>query len=98
MTAPRPSAEMRALTTGEHALCLFVGLGLAASGGFFEFLEMKSPPTHTGHIIAFGIWTLFGVAVALPKQVFPIVQQIFVIAGPYIPVIGGRRASDPPKP
>lgn len=98
MTTPvssRASVELRALTTAEHLLCVLVGLAIAASGGYFELIEVKSPPSHTVHIAIFAAWTIVGVLIALPKQVFPIVQQIFVIVGPYIP--GGRRATDPPK-
>jgi hypothetical protein len=31
-------------------------------------------------------------------RMFTVIRQVFVIAGPYIPVIGGRRKDDPPGP
>lgn len=95
MTAP--SVEDRALSALTVILCLIVGLVFSAACGFFLFLEMKEPgPPHTIHIALFLGGMLIGVLIALPKQVFPIIQKIIVIVSPYVPVIGGRRAGDPP--
>lgn len=94
MTAP--SVEDRALSAVTVILCLVVGLIFASACGYFLFLEMKEPgPPHTTHIVLFLGGMLIGVLIALPKQVFPIIQKIIVIVAPYVPVIGGRRAGDP---
>ena len=39
-----------------------------------------------------------GALVIRPDPIFAVIKQVIVIAGPYLPVIGGRRAGDPPAP
>jgi hypothetical protein len=62
------------------------------------YLEMRSPPTHTTHVALFSAIAFVGVLVIRPDPLFTVIRQVFVIAGPYIPVIGGRRKDDPPGP
>ncbi len=75
-----------------------IGLALFAGGGWFLFLEMKSPPTHTTHIVLFSSIAFIGALSIRPDPILMVIKQLVVIAGPYIPVIGGRRSGDPPAP
>lgn len=96
MTAP--SVEDRALSAVTVVLCLLVGLVFAGACGYFLYLDMKEPgPPHSLHIALFLSGMLVGILIALPKQVFPIIQKIVVIVTPFVPVIGGRRIGDPPS-
>lgn len=47
-------------------------------------------------LFAFGVF--FGAFMMLPATVGAALKSIFGIIGPYLPVIGGRRATDPPAP
>lgn len=75
-------------------LFLLVGLALTALAVL--------PATHRQPVsfafVALGVGVaLFG-AYLLPSSGAPVaVQQIITVLGPYVPLIGGRRASDPPK-
>jgi len=74
-----------------------VGLSLFAFGGWFDYLEMKSPPTHTWHIAIFTAIAFLGALVIRPDPIFAVIRQVVVIVGPYLPMPGGRRAGDPPS-
>lgn len=80
------------------AINAIVGLALFAFGAWFLNTEMSTPPTHTMHIMFFGGCAVIGLLVIRPDPIFAVVVKIVKIAGPYIPVIGGRRAGDPPAP
>ena len=73
-----------------------VGLALFAFGAFFLYREMTTPPTHNGHVYLFAGIAILGALVVRPDPIVTGLKQVIVIVGPYIPVIGGRRAGDPP--
>lgn len=75
---------------------LIIGLALLLGGGFFLYLEMQSPPTHNAHVFTFAGIALLGALIIRPDPIFAVVKQVVVIVTPFIPVIGGRRAGDPP--
>jgi len=77
-------------------LTAIVGLSLFAFGAWFDYLEMKTPPAHTTHIVLFTAIAFVGALVIRPDPIFAVIKQVIIIAGPYIPMIGGRRAGDPP--
>jgi hypothetical protein len=77
---------------------VLVGLALFAFGAFFLFLEVRTPPMHSGHVYLFAGIAILGALVIRPDPIFFALKQVVVIVGPYIPVIGGRRAGDPPAP
>ena len=83
---------MKNLLTGLIGLALFLG------GGYFLYLEMIAPPAHNAHVFTFAGIAVLGALIIRPDPIFAVVKQVFVIVGPYIPVIGGRRAGDPPAP
>lgn len=93
----RPSTEVKVMSTATHLLCLLVGLAFAGVCCFLLYRDTAEPgPLHTTHIALFLGGAIFGILLALPRQVFPVVQRIVVIVTPFIPVIGGRRQGDPP--
>lgn len=95
----RASTEVKVISTATLVLCLVVGLAFATFCCYLLFLDVREPgELHTTHIALCLGGAVFGILFALPKQSVPLVQKIFVIFGPYIPVIGGRRAGDPPAP
>lgn len=99
MTPLRPSTELKIERAGLSLARFVTGLVLIAFGGAFDWLEYKEPPpVHTTHLAIFTGIALLGVLVAAGRFVFPVLQQVIVIAGPYIPRIGGNRAGDPPAP
>lgn len=80
----------------KNVLTGLIGFALFLGGGYFLYLEMSSPPAHNAHVFTFAGIALFGALIIRPDPIFAVVKQVFVIVGPYIPVIGGRRAGDPP--
>lgn len=92
----RPSHAVRiAERVGATVLQLFVGLlfllgGVALAGYAF---------THEHHVVGYaGMGAAVFGALVLPG-IFTIVKPILVFVFPNgIPLIGGRRATDPPKP
>jgi len=76
-----------------------IGAAIIAGFGWCLWFEMRSPPTHTTHIGIFSGGILLGLLVAFGRWfLFPVLTQTFVIIGPYLPKVGGRRAGDPPAP
>lgn len=73
-----------------------VGLVLMLFGTYFLWAEMKNPPVHNAHVFLFAGVAVLGALVIRPDPIFAVIKQVFIIAGPYIPMIGGRRAGDPP--
>lgn len=73
-----------------------VGIVLMLFGTYFLWEEMKTPPAHNAHVFLFAGIAVIGALVIRPDPIFAVIRQVFVIAGPYLPVIGGRRAGDPP--
>jgi uncharacterized membrane protein YjjB (DUF3815 family) len=72
-----------------------VGGVIAAFFGWCLYYEMRSPPTHTSHIVIFSGGVLLGLLVAFGRWfLFPVLVQTVYIIGPLIP--GGRRKYDPP--
>lgn len=91
-------AHRRAVSVWVQILNAVIGLILLAFGGYFLYQEMQHPPTHTAHVFLFAGIAILGALVIRPDPLFAVIRQVFVLAGPYIPVIGGRRAGDPPAP
>lgn len=100
MTPLRPSTEIKIERAGAVVVRLVVGLVMFAFGGVFDYLEYKEPaPIHTTHLAIFTGIALLGILVAAGRFVFPVIQQVVVIAGQTnLPFIGGKRAGDPPAP
>ena len=89
---PRASTAMEIISGG-------VGLLLGVAGGFFLWLEMKSPPTHTMHVYVFVGLMVLGALMIAPAA---IVNGIRGIA-PYVPFlpkpgIGAGVAPSNPTP
>jgi hypothetical protein len=90
--------QRRAVSIWVQILNAIIGLILMAFGGYFLWMEMKTPPTHSAHVYFFAAIAILGALVIRPDPLFAVIKQVFIIAGPYIPVIGGRRIGDPPAP
>lgn len=75
---------------------VLVGLALFAFGWFFLWMEQRTPPVHSGHVYLFAGIAILGALVIRPDPIFAVIKQAVIIVGPYIPIIGGRRAGDPP--
>lgn len=72
-----------------------IGLTIAAGFSWCLYYEMRSPPTHTAHIALFIGGIFFGLAIAFGRWfLFPVLTQTFLIVGPYLPMVGGRRSGD----
>lgn len=75
---------------------MLVGLALVAVGVGVLVKELQVPPVHSAHVyIASGL-IFFGALLIVPSVVTGSIRDIIVYVGPYIPVLGGRRAGDPP--
>ncbi len=76
-----------------------IGGLIAGFFGWCLYYEMRTPPTHTTHIAIFTAGVFTGLLVAFGRWfLFPVISQTLVIVAPYLPMIGGRRAGDPPAP
>jgi hypothetical protein len=72
-----------------------IGASIVAGFGWCLYYEMRSPPTHTAHIAIFAGGVFLGLLVAFGRWfLLPVLSQTFLVIGPYIPVIGGRRSGD----
>lgn len=97
----RPTLEGKIVFDRWFALKLIAGACFVAFGVTFlalEYriaLEAKQSP-HWTHIAGFGGAAVLGLCIPFWPIVFPVAQKIKVFIMPYIPVVGGRRAGDPP--
>jgi hypothetical protein len=79
-----------------------VGLLIAAASGFalWGLLQPTIPPhipdRHLIYLFAGGVF--FGALLIIPTIILTTLKSLSAIIGQYIPVIGGRRAGDPPAP
>jgi len=73
---------------------VLVGLMLGGAGGFFLYLEMKTPPSHAMHVYIFAGMMAFGALLIVPG---PFVSALKSIA-PYLPKFGpaGPPPTNPP--
>jgi hypothetical protein len=77
---------------------------IVVAGSFYGIYRFFPPVGHpvdkySEHIvIMFGIGVFFGAFMMLPTIVLAAMKSIIGVIGPYLPVIGGRRATDPPAP
>ncbi len=61
-------------------------------------LATKTEP-HIWHLVLSGGICLLGVIVPFYRQIIPGVKQLLIVLGnSSLPIVGGRRASDPPLP
>ncbi len=99
MTPPipgRPTVVMSIINTVvEDIVRILCGLVAMAGGGWAVGYEAKHPPAVTLILIA-GL-VAFAIGFCLMPGVFQQVQKIVIFVVPYIPLVGGRRAGDPPK-
>lgn len=96
MTPLRPSTAAKIQTAGATLVHVVVGLLLMAGGGWVVAYQLQHPP-HSDKIIILGAGVCVLGALLMPT-IFPVFKQIVVLVFPNgIPVIGGKRASDPPK-
>lgn len=75
---------------------MLVGLALVAVGVGVLVKELQVPPVHTAHVYISTGLIFFGALLVVPSVVTGSIRDIIVYVGPYIPVLGGRRAGDPP--
>jgi hypothetical protein len=96
----RPSVEEKIVSVTNTLITAAVGLILLGGGAAALVYELKTPPTHSGHIYFFGGVAILGALVIRPDPIFSIVQRVVVIAGETnLPFIGNRRSTDkPPTP
>lgn len=77
-----------------------VGLLIAAASGFALWTLMQPtippqvPDRHLVYLFAAGVF--FGALLIIPTAILTTLKSLSAILGQYIPVIGGRRAGDPP--
>jgi hypothetical protein len=81
-----------------HVIAALVGCGIAGVGVMLLVTELRTPPGHATHIYIAAGMMFFGALLIVPSAVTSGLRSVIVIVGPYIPVIGGRRAGDPPAP
>ncbi len=105
MPEPRPSrptlmatatdAAKGAMTTVfEDVVRIPIGL-VCLGGGFWEIAyQTKHPPANTVLLIMAACFAFLGLCF-LPF-IFPIVKQTVILVVPYLPMVGGKRAGDPP--
>lgn len=79
-----------------NLLHVVVGLFFMGGGAWMVYYAINHPPLNKVLLYGGGGTTLFG-ALILPT-ILPVVKQIVVFIVPYIPLIGGKRAGDPPAP
>jgi hypothetical protein len=95
MTPLRASTEIKIERAGLVIARVIVGLVMFAFGVVFDFLEYHPPPAHTVHIAIFTAIALLGLLVAAGRFLFPVIQNVVVIAGQTnLPFVGGRRSTD----
>lgn len=79
-----------------------VGLLIAAASGFALWSVMQPtipahvPDRHLVYLFAGGVF--FGALLIIPTVVVGSLKSLMSVIGPYLPVIGGRRSTDPPAP
>ena len=77
-----------------------IGLLIAAASGFaiWSLMQPTIPPTipdrHEIYLFAAGVF--FGALLIIPTAILTTLKSLSAILVQYIPVIGGRRAGDPP--
>lgn len=97
MTPLRPSTEAKIATVGATIVHVLVGLALMGLGVFVVVYQLTHPP-HSDKVLLGGA-SLVVLGALLMPTIFPVFKQIVVLVFPNgIPLIGGRRASDPPPP
>lgn len=95
MTPLRPSTAAKIEAAGATLVHVIVGLILMGLGGFVVVYQITHPP-HSDKIILGGA-ALCVLGALLMPTIFPVFKQIVVLVFPNgIPLIGGKRASDPP--
>ncbi len=76
---------------------------ILAGGSAFELWSLMQPtiPPHIPdrHLVyLFAIGVFFGALLIIPTIIVTTLKSLFGVIGPYIPMIGGRRITDPPAP
>ena len=93
----RSSIATMAVNGLGHVLAALVGVAIAGTGVTVLMKEMSIPPFHAVHVYVAAGLIFFGALLIIPTQVTSGLKQTILIIGPYLPVIGGRRAGDPPS-
>lgn len=70
-----------------------MGLLLMGAGGWLLVQEIRTPPTHNGHVYTFVGIALLGALLVNPTPIITSVKQIVVIVAPIIPWSKVARAS-----
>jgi Na+/pantothenate symporter len=83
-----------AVTIGTTFVHIVIGLLLMGFGGWVVVYQLQHPPHSDKIIIGGGVIVVLG-ALFMPT-IFPLFRQIVVFIVPYVPLIGGKRAGDPP--
>lgn len=104
-TAPRrPTLEGKIVFDRWFALKLIVGACFVVFGVTFLALEYRiafvaKQSPHWTHIGGYFGAAILGLCIPFWPIVFPVAQKISVFIFPNgLPIVGGRRASDPPAP
>jgi hypothetical protein len=101
--APRPSASFAfrlAETIGGTLVNLLVGAALFVPGLLTYLSEQQynyacDEPLHKGHL-AIAVGLMVAGAVVVKPTFGKTITNFFVTVAPYLPMIGGKRAGDPP--
>lgn len=90
------SGTFRAIATGGRIVAqTFIGILFIAGGGYIAYRALQHEPHDTKVLYLGAASALFG-ALIFPS-IFPMFQRIYVVVFPNgLPLIGGKRASDPP--
>lgn len=96
--SPRTTRVLAAITEAGHAIAqALVGAAFIGGGGYVAYTALEHEP-HDTKIL----WTGIGVALfgaLIFPSIYPMAQRIVVLIFPNgIPLLGGRRKSDPPEP
>ena len=73
-----------------------LGFLLTAASAFmlWHLMQSPTPDRHLVYLAAGGVG--FGMLLIIPTIIVGSLKSLMGVIGPYLPVIGGRRAGDPP--
>lgn len=73
-----------------------MGVLLMGAGGWLLVQEIRTPPTHNGHVYTFVGIALLGALLVNPTPIITSVKQIVVIVAPIIPWSKVRQSGTTP--
>ncbi len=75
----------------QRVLQMVLGLVLLLGGGFFLWVEMRTPPTHNQHIYLFAGAAAFGAILMDPKDLLAVAKQVIATVQPLLPWNHGKK-------